>query len=118
VAAEGPGCSIVPRPARREKLDAAPGLYTESACIRYNGMATKTVALDDEAYELLKRQRKADESFSDTVKRLARQRRPITSFRGIWRDMSGTERTELDRAYSQLRAADRRRSEKIRRSWS
>lgn len=80
-------------------------------------MASRTVALDDEAYELLKRQKRAEESFSDAVKRLARPRRPITSFGGMWSDMSERERKELNRTYSELRDADRRRAEKIRRSW-
>jgi predicted CopG family antitoxin len=81
-------------------------------------MSSKTVALDSEAYELLKRQKKDEESFSDTVKRLARPRRPISSFGGMWSDMSEKERKELDRTYSNLRAADQRRTEKIRRLWS
>jgi predicted CopG family antitoxin len=81
-------------------------------------MASKTVALDEEAYELLKRQKRADESFSDAVKRLARPRRPISSFGGMWSDMTEKERKALDQTYAQLREADRRRSEKIRRMWS
>jgi predicted CopG family antitoxin len=80
-------------------------------------MASKTVALDTEAYELLKRQKRAEESFSDTVKRLARPRRPISSFAGIWSDLSAKERKMLDQTYSDLHEADRRRAEKIRRSW-
>jgi predicted CopG family antitoxin len=80
-------------------------------------MATKTVALDTEAYELLRRQKRAEESFSDAVKRLARPRRPITSFGGMWSDMSAKERKELDRTYAELRDADKRRSETIRKSW-
>ncbi len=80
-------------------------------------MATKTVALDTEAYELLKRQKRSDESFSDAVKRLARPRRPITSFGGMWKDLTPKERRELDRAYSDLGDGDRRRTERIRRTW-
>ncbi len=80
-------------------------------------MATKTVALDTEAYDLLKRQKHPDESFSDAVKRLARPRRPITSFGGMWKDMTPKERRELDRAYSDLREGDRRRAERIRKTW-
>ncbi len=80
-------------------------------------MATKTVALDTEAYDLLKRQKRGEESFSDAVKRLARPRRPITSFGGMWKDMTPKERRELDRAYSELRDGDRRRAERIRKTW-
>jgi len=81
-------------------------------------MATKTVALDEEAYELLKRQKKGEESFSDAVKRLARPRRPITSFAGIWSDMSEPERKSIDQVYASQRKADRRREDKIRKLWS
>jgi predicted CopG family antitoxin len=80
-------------------------------------MASKTVALSEEAYELLKRQKKKDESFSAVVKRLTRPRRPISTFGGMWSDMTEKERKSLDRAYANLREADRRRSEKIRRQW-
>jgi predicted CopG family antitoxin len=81
-------------------------------------MATRTVALDEEAYDLLKRQKKGDESFSDAVKRLARPRRPISSFAGMWSDMSDAERKSIDQSYSNQRKADRRRDEKIRKRWS
>ena len=36
-------------------------------------MGTKTVGIDDEAYEPLKAEKREDESFSDTVKRIARE---------------------------------------------
>lgn len=81
-------------------------------------MSSKTVALDSEAYDLLSRQKKEGESFSDTVKRLARPRKPISAFGGMWSDMSEKERSELERTYTNLRAADRRRTEKIRDLWS
>ncbi len=80
-------------------------------------MASKTVALDSEAYELLRRQKRGEESFSDAVKRLARPRRPIATFGGMWSDMTAKERSELNQTYSGLRDADRRRAEKIRQSW-
>ncbi len=81
-------------------------------------MASKTVALDAEAYELLKRQKRSDESFSDAVKRLARPRRPITAYAGMWRDLTEKERKGLERTYTGIRDADRRRTERIRQMWS
>jgi predicted CopG family antitoxin len=81
-------------------------------------MATKTVALDEEAYALLKRQKKVDESFSDAVKRLARPRKPISSFAGMWSDMSDSERKALGSVYSRQREADRVRDAKLRKMWS
>ena len=80
-------------------------------------MASKTVALDSEAYELLRRQKRAEETFSDTVKRLARDRRPLSEFAGVWKDLTREERRDLDRVYSQARDADVRRSEKLRDLW-
>jgi predicted CopG family antitoxin len=80
-------------------------------------MATKTVALDEEAYQMLKRQKRGEESFSDAVKRLARPRRSIMSFAGIWSDMTEVERRRLDRAYADMHRADRGREEKIRKLW-
>lgn len=80
-------------------------------------MASKTIALDQEAYDLLRRRKKDEESFSDAVKRLARPRRPISSFGGMWSDMTEKERNTLDQTYASLRAADRRRAEKIRKMW-
>ncbi len=49
-------------------------------------MDIKTVGLDRDAYELLSRAKKKGESFSDTVKRLARPRRPLSDFAGLWKD--------------------------------
>ena len=80
-------------------------------------MATKTVALDTEAYELLRRQKKSDESFSDAVRRLAKPRKPLSEFAGIWKNLSRKERRELDGVYAALHEADQRHSDKIRRKW-
>lgn len=80
-------------------------------------MASKTVALDVEAYELLRRQKRSEESFSDTVKRLARPRRPISSFAGIWSDLSAAEVRSLEEAYRALHDAEQRRTERMRRAW-
>lgn len=80
-------------------------------------MATKTVALDTEAHELLKRHKRGDESSSDAVKRIARPSRSITSFGGMWSDMTRKARRELDRVYSELREGDRRRTESIGKTW-
>ncbi len=77
-------------------------------------MATRTVALDDEAYRLLKAQKRGQESFSEAVKRLARPRKSITAFAGIWSDLSDTQQKKLDRVYSEMKAADIRRADQLR----
>ena len=73
-------------------------------------MATKTVALDAEAYELLKRQKREHESFSDAGKRLARPRRPLSDLAGMRSDLPERERRQIDDAYASVRKADRRRA--------
>ena len=80
-------------------------------------MATKTVALDQEAYDLLRRSKRADESFSEAVKRLARPRRPLSDFAGIWADMDAKERALLERTNREMKEADRRRADLIARLW-
>ncbi len=81
-------------------------------------MATKTVALDEEAYELLRRAKRSDESFSSTVKRLAHPRRPLSDFAGMWKDMAPKDRRGMQRVYSDLRAADERRAERVAARWA
>jgi len=80
-------------------------------------MATRTVALDDEAYEMLRRSKRSEESFSEAVKRLARPRQPLSEFVGIWSDLTAKERRELKQIYSDLREGDQRRAEKVRLAW-
>lgn len=80
-------------------------------------MSSRTVALDDEAYALLRRSKLKDETFSDAVKRLVRPRRPLSGFAGMWSDMTPKEKAALAGIYRDSRAADDRRSERIRRSW-
>jgi predicted CopG family antitoxin len=56
-------------------------------------MATKTVALDPEAeaYDLLRRHRRAGETFSDAVRRLGGRRRSLLQFAGIRKDLPEEE---------------------------
>lgn len=48
-------------------------------------MATKTLSLDETAYERLKKMKKPDESFSDVVKRITSER-SLLEISGIWSD--------------------------------
>jgi predicted CopG family antitoxin len=63
-------------------------------------MAPKTIALDQEAYDLLWRQKEQGESFSDVIKRLARKRRSFLDFAGAWKDIP---KADLDRIRDFLR---------------
>lgn len=80
-------------------------------------MSTHTVALDGEAFAVLKAQKRAGESFSMVVKRLARPWKPLTDVAGGWKDMSAAERKEMDRIYRDISKANRRRDERILAKW-
>lgn len=63
-------------------------------------MAQKTIALDQEAYDLLRKQKRVGESFGDVVKRLLRKRRSFLDFAGAWEDVP---KEDLDRIREFLR---------------
>jgi predicted CopG family antitoxin len=76
-------------------------------------MSTKTVALDPEAYEMLRRQRRPGETFSEAVKRLSGRRRPLLAFAGIWKDIPAEE-LEMIRSFLQEgRQRDQKRMERL-----
>jgi len=64
-------------------------------------MTSKTIALDPEAYDLLRRQKVEGESFSDVVRRLSRKRRSFLDFAGAWKDVP---KKDLDRIREFLRS--------------
>jgi predicted CopG family antitoxin len=49
-------------------------------------MGSKTISLDEEAYKRLRREKNANESFSDVVKRLTRplKHKSLIEYAGIW----------------------------------
>lgn len=77
-------------------------------------METKTIALDRNAYELLKRRKRKGESFSEVVKRIAREPRPISGFAGAWRKhLSEKDIRDIETALKRAREADRDRMTKL-----
>lgn len=75
-------------------------------------MSAKTVALDPEVYEMLRRQRRSGETFSDAVRRLSGRRRSILDFAGIWKDIPDAD---LARIRTFLKEGRRRDLERIER---
>lgn len=72
-------------------------------------MATKTISLDEEAYERLKAHKREGESFSDVVKRIAGER-SWTEVAGI---LSDEEAEELDGAIEAGRERSLERRERL-----
>jgi predicted CopG family antitoxin len=71
-------------------------------------MATKTVSLDEEAYERLRALKREGESFSDVVKRLAGER-SWSEVAGIWAD----DTEDLEEAIEEGRERTRERQERL-----
>ncbi len=77
-------------------------------------METKTIALDREAYELLRRRKRKGESFGDAVKRVAREARPLSDFAGAWKKhLCDEDIVEIEKAIARGREADRDRMGKL-----
>ncbi len=74
-------------------------------------MSAKTVALDTEAYEMLRRQRRTGETFSEAVKRLSGRRRSILAYAGIWKDIPTEELERIRSFLTEGRHRDRKRME-------
>lgn len=72
-------------------------------------MATKTISLDEEAYERLKAHKREGESFSDVVKRIAGER--------SWTEVAGTlsenEAEQLEAVVEDGRERSRKRCERV-----
>ena len=69
----------------------------------------KSVRLTEEAYDVLERRKRPDESFSETVERLARER-PISDLAGLFSD-DEVESIRVARSESYEAYASRRISE-------
>lgn len=69
-------------------------------------MATKTISIMDDAYELLKNAKNSDESFSDVIRRELSGKKKISDFFGAWKDFDVEDlkkRIAESREYSRKR---------------
>jgi predicted CopG family antitoxin len=76
-------------------------------------METTSVALDREAYDLLRSQKRPGESFSQVVKRLAGDRRPLSEFAGAWKDLPEKTYRAIRVERKRIRALDEERFERL-----
>lgn len=65
-------------------------------------MTSKNISLTEDAYELLKRMKMGEESFSDTIRRLAGRRR-LSDCAGLWSDVPEEEMAALVEGILDLR---------------
>lgn len=65
-------------------------------------VTSKNISLTEDAYELLKKMKMGDESFSDTIRRLARRRR-LSDCAGLWGDVPDEEMEALSESLLELR---------------
>ena len=76
-------------------------------------MSAKTVALDPEAYEMLRRHRRAGETFSKTVKRLSGPRRSILDYAGCWKDLPSEDFRKIQAYFAAGKRRDRETMQKL-----
>jgi len=65
-------------------------------------MTSKTISVSEDAYELLKKMKLKNESFTETIRRLAKRRR-IMDCAGLWSDVPEEEMKALESSIKELR---------------
>ena len=71
-------------------------------------MGTKTITIMDDAYELLARNKRKDESFSDVVRREFSKKGSILDLAGAWSDLSDKDAMEMEKAIKKSREYTRK----------
>lgn len=77
-------------------------------------MATKTITIMNDAYELLKRNKGKGESFSDVIRKKIGGRTNIMEFAGIWKDVPKEDIDEMKKIVEELRKPSERLKELFR----
>jgi predicted CopG family antitoxin len=72
-------------------------------------MSAKTVALDPDAYAVLRRHRRTGETFSDAVRRLNGRQPSLLEFAGIWKDLPQEDLETIRGFLAEGRRRDRAR---------
>ncbi|MBI5072698.1 antitoxin VapB family protein [Candidatus Woesearchaeota archaeon] len=66
-------------------------------------MATKTISIMDDVYDRLIALKRADESFSDELRRLTETKGSILEFAGIWKDMTDKDAEDMNKAIRSIK---------------
>jgi len=80
-------------------------------------MGTKTINIMDDVYDSLIILKAPDESFSDEIRRLIKQKSSIMNFAGAWKDMPDKEYQKIKKSIMDLRK-DRSRLDLIHKKMS
>lgn len=59
----------------------------------------KTIAIANDVYEMLSKEKRKDESFSEVIRRLAKRKRSLLEFAGAWADIPDDEFKEMEAAW-------------------
>jgi len=71
-------------------------------------MGTKTISIMDDAYEILARQKKPNESFSEEIRRLVPKKGNIMECAGLWADISDEQAKQMEEAIKKSRQYTRK----------
>ena len=66
-------------------------------------MATKNIAITEEAYNLMRRHKLPNESFSQLIKERFKKGKTLTDYAGIWADTPEEEWQEFERHVREAR---------------
>lgn len=66
-------------------------------------MGTKTISIMNDVYKLLIARKRANESFSEIIRRTLKKKSNIMDFAGAWKDMSEEEAEKMKKIIYDLR---------------
>ena len=65
-------------------------------------MGTKTISIMDDVYDLLKKQKREHESFSDIIRRSIKKKGDIKEVIGLWSDLSDEDFHDVEKTITAL----------------
>ena len=72
-------------------------------------MTSKTISVREEVYDMLEKEKLPEESFSDTLTRLVKEKGKISDLAGAWSDLDEEELESIEKGMKKVRdSADER----------